>query len=88
MDEDEKMFQKYGSENLAFLAGACDFEFTKEEMRVIYNTILEIKGSCPDNEKYDYLKHKYDILKNAATRNKISYRFNYFMTIIKNSNGE
>jgi hypothetical protein len=81
-DEDEAMLEKYGSENLAFIAGACDYEFSREDMRVIYDLVIQIVPSG-GTERYDYLLRKYHVLKQYAAKNTIKHRSNYLIKLLR-----
>ena len=72
----------YGSKRLAFIAGACDYEFSVEEMRVIFDRVLQIKPHDDSLERYNYLLHKYHILKQAAAKTQIKHRYNYLLKLI------
>lgn len=72
---------------LDFLSGACDDEFTREQMEVIFNLISTM--SLPEHEygvefaRYHYLKRKYATLNLYASTHKIPHRFGYFKTMIE-----
>lgn len=67
-DLDELMEQKYGSEPLTFFADAMDYEFTKEETRVLFDIVLEhyIEPRNDDISRYDFTRHVYNRLKQRA----------------------
>lgn len=75
---------KYSTDDLIFLAEACDCEFTDEEMQVLSDMLLEIIPYDGQNglERYHYLQGKYDLLKLYARQNTITNRFHYFKTIL------
>lgn len=83
VDEEEQALEKYGSESLAFIAGACSYEFSKEEMRVIYDLVLEYLPYGNAVQRYDYLIRKYNILKQYASKTTIKHRCNYLQKLIK-----
>ena len=65
---DDDAEEIYGDENLAFLADACDYEFSPAEIRVLFDYLLAIglSGKRNELERYNVLKQAYDKL-NAAT---------------------
>ena len=67
-DLDELMEQKYGSEPLTFFADAMDYEFSKEETRVLFDIVLEhyIEPRNDDISRYDFTRHVYNRLKQRA----------------------
>lgn len=82
LDDEGAALQKYGNDRLAFIAGACDYEFTAEEMRVIFDKVLQIKPHNDALERYNYLLHKYHILKQAAAKTQIKHRYNYLLKLL------
>lgn len=82
-DEEAAALEKYGSESLAFIAGACDYEFSAEEMRVIYDLVLQHISGGDKIEQYNYLLRKYHILKQYDAKSKIKHRSNYLIKIIQ-----
>jgi len=72
-------------EKIEFLAGACNNEFTFQEVVVLYN---EMKNCLPYSlirEKiqcYDYLNDKYQEMRMRNERTKIKHRFGYLRSII------
>lgn len=82
-DEEAAVLEKYGSESLAFIAGACDYEFSAEEMRVIYDLVLQHISGGDKIEQYNYLLRKYHILKQYDAKSKIKHRSNYLIKIIQ-----
>lgn len=81
-DAEAAALKKYGSESLAFIAGACDYEFSAEDMRVIYDLVLQhITGD--KIEQYNYLCHKYHVLRQYDAKYKIKHRSNYLIKLIK-----
>ena len=81
-DEETAMLEKYGSERMVFLAGACEYEFSKEDMRVIYDLMLQLVPS-DQLQRYNYLMHKYHILNQYAAKNTIKHRSNYLIKLLK-----
>lgn len=65
--DDDTALEIYGDENLFFLADACGYEFSPEEMRVLFDYLLEIGLSGRQNarRRYDLLRQAYNKL-NAA----------------------
>jgi hypothetical protein len=85
----------YTNERLAFLAGACDNEFSEAEMRII-NDILSAMFPYADSvhfadgnksayevDLYNELKLKYDELNLQAGKRKIKSRFGYLKKMLK-----
>ncbi len=73
------------NDRLDFLSEACNHEFSKSEMMVLYNVMLEhLPYRIIDNdlECYNYLKHKYDEMNMRNEKKKIIHRFGYMKTII------
>ena len=62
--EDEIAEEIYGDKNLAFLAGACDYEFSPQETRVLFDYLLAIGLVGRDNEveRYKLLRQAYNKL--------------------------
>lgn len=86
---------KYSSEQLADLAEACGYEFSDEEMQLIYNILLRIRipkdpetGSLSWGRIF-YLQEKYAALNAAASKksktgvNSIRNRFKYFLRMLE-----
>ena len=86
---------KYSSEQLADLAEACGYEFSDEEMQLIYNILLRIRipkdpetGSVSWGRIF-YLQEKYAALNAAASKksktgvNSIRNRFKYFLRMLE-----
>ena len=64
-DTDEDIAQEiYGDENLAFLAEACDYEFSPQETRVLFDYLLAIGlvGRNNEVERYKLLRQAYNKL--------------------------
>lgn len=83
-DEDEKA-STYSTELLGFLASACEFEFDDAEMRVLLDLILQIYPYSNDGglERFNYLRHKYNLLILYSGKKKISSRFGYLKALIE-----
>ena len=62
--DDEIVEEIYGAENLAFLAGACDYEFSPQETRVLFDYLLErgLVGSDNSIKRYNLLHRTYNRL--------------------------
>ncbi|MDE6730763.1 MAG: replication initiation protein [Oscillospiraceae bacterium] len=65
--DDDTANEIYGNEEMAFLAQACDYEFSPEEMRVLFDYLLAIGFVGKDNSirRYQMLRRAYNKL-NAA----------------------
>lgn len=76
---------QYSSDQLAFLAEACDFEFGEEEVRVLLDLVLQCIPYDSQNglERFHYLRQKYDLLQLYASKKKISNRFQYLKAAIE-----
>ena len=76
---------KYSSERLAFLADACDFEFSDEEMRVLVDMLLKIVPYDTEDSlgQFHYLRQKYNMLNLYASKHKITDRYNYLRSAIE-----
>ena len=73
------------NDRLDFLSDACNHEFSKSEMMVLYNVMIEhLPYRIIDNdlECYNYLKHKYDEMNMRNEKKPITHRFGYMKTII------
>ncbi len=76
---------QYSSEQLAFLAEACEYEFPDKEMRVLLDLLLQFIPYDIQNglERFHYLRQKYDLLQLYAAKKKIANRFQYLKTSIE-----
>lgn len=84
LDEDEAL-KKYGSERISFIAEACNYEFSAEEMRVLLDIIVQLYPDSQDQiARYNYLMRKYNELKLWASREKINNRFSYLKKLLEN----
>ena len=81
-DEEEAMLQKYGYERLAFAASACNYEFSREDMRVIYDLVIQVVPA-DKIKQHEYLMRKYHVLKQYAAKHKIEHRAGYIIKLIK-----
>ncbi len=87
-DLDELMAQKYGSQPLTFFAEAMDYEFSKEETRVLFDIVLEhyIEPHNDAISRYDFVHHVYNRLlqRAAATDLKpLKSRFLYMKKLLE-----
>ena len=85
----------YGSERLANLADACNYEFGKEEMQMIFQVLARIhipKDRTTDSLEWGrvfYLQEKYTALnveaakKEKSGEEKIKNRFKYFLRMLE-----
>ncbi len=89
-EQDQDKAAQYSSEKLAFLAEACDFEFSDAEMRVLLDLILKIYPCDGQNglEHFNYLRQKYNLLQLYSKKKKIANRFNYLKAIIERDGEE
>lgn len=87
-------FEQQPDDPLSFLGGACDNEFSREEMQEIF-TIISTKtadqlpvapGSPGDIEfsRYHYLAQMYARMNVQASRKKIPHRHEYFVKMLEN----
>ena len=85
-NEEEKEAQ-YKDERLGFLAGACDYEFCEEEMRILSDLMLssDIPDSIYGNRiaQYNFLLSKYHELQYQSSKKTIPHRFGYLKAIIQ-----
>lgn len=71
---------------LYLLSQACDNEFSKEQMEVIFAMISPMSLEHVNGievARYHYLTEKYAILKMRANQTKIPHRFSYFKKLIE-----
>lgn len=79
----EKEERNFQDEEMEFLAGACENEFSEDEMLVLYDLIQQIvpyDGDYPNGvqcARYDYLLQQYHNLNLQANKRKINNRFSY-----------
>lgn len=74
------------NKQLTFLSGACNNEFSIEEMNMIYNLLIKIlpPDLLRDNDQiYNHIKRKYDELIWRASYSQISYRFAYLKKMLE-----
>ena len=76
---------QYSSEALAYLAEACGYEFSEEQVQVLFDLILRLLPHDRQNglERFHYLRQKYNLMLMYSTKDKISNRFNYLKTAIE-----
>ncbi|MBO4706171.1 MAG: replication initiation protein [Spirochaetaceae bacterium] len=87
-DIEELMLKKYGSESLTFIAGAMDYEFTKEETRVLFDIVLEhyIEPRNDAISRYDFVLHVYNRLKQRAAATELEplkSRYSYMKKLLE-----
>lgn len=87
-DIDELMLKKYGSEPLTFIAGAMDYEFTKEETRVLFDIVLEhyIEPRNDAISRYDFVHRVYNRLKQRAAASQLEplkSRYSYMKKLLE-----
>ena len=87
-DIDELMLKKYGSETLTFIAGAMDYEFTKEETRVLFDIVLEhyIEPRNDEISRYDFVHRVYNRLKQRAAASQLEplkSRYSYMKKLLE-----
>lgn len=71
---------------LYLLSQACENEFSREQMEVIFAIIspMELENvNGIEIARYHYLAEKYAILKMRASQTRIPHRFNYFKKLIE-----
>lgn len=93
VDEEELMEKKYGSESLSFFAGAMNYEFSKEETRVLYDIILKyhIEPKNDEISRYDFIQRIYHkLLERAADQSlpPLNSRYKYLKSMLKAELGE
>lgn len=76
---------QYSTEQLAFMAEACDYEFDETKIQVLLDLILQFipYDSQGGLERFHYLRQKYDLLQMYAMKKRISNRFNYLRASIE-----
>ena len=87
-DIDELMLKKYGSETLTFIAGAMDYEFTKEETRVLFDIVFEhyIEPRNDEISRYDFVHRVYNRLKQRAAASQLEplkSRYSYMKKLLE-----
>lgn len=86
---DEDKAGLYSSESVAFLAEACDYEFSDEEMRVLLDLVRQhIPYDQHGLEHFHYLQQKYNLMQMYAAKKKINSRFNYIKAAIEKDIGK
>lgn len=85
-EDDETKESRYENKKLGFLAGACDYEFTEEEMRVLFDLLLQLFPSPKDElDRYNHLMAKYH--ETNANKNipktEVKRRFGYIKWLLK-----
>lgn len=93
MDEVERL-EYYGTEDLVILANACDFEFDKEQMQLIFDilTRIDIKKETETNMliwgRHFYLREKYMTMcvkanEKASSAEPIKNRYGYLRAMLE-----
>lgn len=80
-------FDENTNDPLAFLNSACDNEFSREQMEVIFTTICLKELEHPEGiemARFHYLQRKYALLNLRAANTHIPHRFDYFKTMLEN----
>lgn len=78
---DNEKENQYSSKLVGFLAEACDYEFSDQDMIVIKDLIIQLIPNDKSTERYDYLVRKYHILN--AQKQPIKNRYAYLKSIIQ-----
>jgi len=85
--EPEETGTYFDLETYPLMSDACDNEFNKLEIQVLYNLVLETvpcwAGKSYEPNMHRYLKSKYDQMKLQASKNEIRSRFGYLKKIIE-----
>lgn len=79
---DQEKTSQYQTEDLAFLAEACNYEFNNSQMIIIKDLLVHIVPEIHGTERYDYLQRQYNTLSYYHERSPIKNRFNYFKTML------
>lgn len=88
---DDPRESKYENEQVAYLAGACNYEFTNEEMQVLFDLFLPHNDKLPKegmglkNDRYNFLALKYHEMELVASKKNIKNRFSYLKKILLES---
>lgn len=78
--------KNYKSEHLRFLAGAVDYEYPERDIQVLMDLLLQ-RGLYDEQERYDYLRSKYNYMNFRATKKDIPSRFGYLKGAVANNWG-
>lgn len=75
----------YGSD-LANLLGkvSCNYEFSKKQVSIIKNLVLQAMPNSSDTQRCDYLALKFNLMDYYDTERKINDRFSYLCKMIEN----
>lgn len=82
-EQQEQEISRYDS-RINFMQEACNNEFSKEEIIVLYNTahkLLSDSDFHDDLTLFHFFKDKYDELNMRSKKSNIKYRFNYLKKI-------
>ena len=87
-DLEDQAMKKYGSEPLAFIAGAMEYEFTKEETQVLFDIVLEhyIEPNNDAISRHDFVRHVYNRLKQRAAATELEplkSRYSYMKKLLE-----
>lgn len=91
-DNEEYWKQIYGTDDMVILAGACNYEFTAEQMNVIFHILCRTDIEKDHNTdsllwgRESYLREMYALLNEQEKRIKIkTSRFQYFRGMLENN---
>lgn len=84
-DINNDYWESYYESELAYFLGcvACDNEFTREQIRVIQDLVVQIIPSYDTLQCCDYLREKMNIMNMYASRNEITDRYNYLLKMLR-----
>jgi len=88
---DDPRETKYSNEQIAQLAAACNFEFTNQEMVVLFDMFMPYCDKLPKEglgvatDRYNYLSLKYHEMELVASKKQINNRFNYLKKLLEES---
>lgn len=89
-DDDINIEIEFEDDHLVFLTEACNNEFSKTEIQILYNLVVQILphkiGESTHSFQlrvYEHLKHRYDELKWRSERTNIKSRFAYLRKILE-----
>ena len=80
--------QKFYKEDIDFYREACENAFSYDEMRLIFEIIVQMQ--MPPHQfgekiaRFHYLSEKYAMLKLVSARTPIKNKFSYFLAMINN----
>jgi plasmid replication initiation protein len=85
-EEEDTPIRTRHDEIIELMSDACDNEFTKEQVRILLDLVIQIVPigiTGVGTEHHDYLSLKFHELKYQNTKQKIGRRFEYFKAMIK-----